>query len=47
MVYMILTINDDYFPQEYESAVLCNDIVRFEALTPMFLKLQVFRAETG
>jgi hypothetical protein len=46
MVYMILTIYGNYFAQQYESAVLCNDVVRSEALTPMLHKLQAFRAET-
>jgi len=45
IVYMILTIYGDYFPQQYQSAVLCNEIVRYEALTPMLQKIQVFRAE--
>jgi len=45
MVYIILTIYGDYFPQQYVSAVLCNEIVRYEALTPMLQKHQVFRAE--
>lgn len=43
---MILTIYGNYFPQQYESAVLCNENVRFEALTPMLQKLQVLRADT-
>ena len=46
MVYTILTIYGDYFPQHYESAVLCNEIVRYEAPTHMLRKFKVFRDET-
>ena len=46
MVYMIPTIYGNYFPHQYESAVLCNEIARFEALTPILQKLQVLWADT-